>query len=375
MSKQHELVQFSRGATGGGSKNLLINGGFQIFQRASAATTVSTGQYQTADRWRLYESTDGSYTTERSTDTPSGTGYSLKAVVTTADTSIAATQYASIEQYIEAQNCQHLAYGTSGAKALTLSFYVKSSKTGIYTITLYKPDTTGYIYTKEYTINAANTWEKKEITITPTAGSTSFITSSGGAIANDNGIGLALGFNLAWGSNFSGGTSDVWSATIANYSTTNAVNWMDTVGNTFLIAEAQLEVNDTSTDFEFENYATTLAKCQRYFYNFQPAGTVNSGGNEVGIVGSNYNGNNFFGSIYFPVTMRATPALSSGGDWASRDGNNNLLTSVFSYQRSSPRMVLVSATATNVTGGNALWVEPSSGTSPNTAFMDFDAEL
>jgi hypothetical protein len=73
--------------------------------------------------------------------------------------------------------------------------------------------------------------------------------------------------------------------------------------------------------------------------------------------------------------MRATPAISSGGDWASRDGNNNLLTTVFSYQRSSPRMVLVSATATNVTSGNALWVEPSSGTSPNTAFMDFDAEL
>ena len=141
MSKQNELVNLARtGASGGGNKNLVINGGFQVFQRATAATTVSNSNYQTADRWRLFESTDGAYTTERSTDTPSGTGYSLKAVVTTADTSIAATQYASIEHYIEGQNCQHLLYGTSSAKTLTLSFYVKSSKTGTYTISLYKPD-------------------------------------------------------------------------------------------------------------------------------------------------------------------------------------------------------------------------------------------
>ena len=229
MTKARDIADNAgQGGSGGGSnKNLIINGGFQIFQRATAATTAVNDTYQTADRWKIYESTDGAYTTERSTDTPSGTGYSLKAIVTTADTSIAATQYASIDHYIEAQNLQQLQYGTSSAKTLTLSFFVKSNKTGIYTIGLYKPDTTGYMFTKEYTINSADTWEKKTITITPTAGSTSFITSSGGVIANDNGIGLGLSFNLVWGSNFNGGTSDAWSATIANYSTTNAVNWMD----------------------------------------------------------------------------------------------------------------------------------------------------
>ena len=276
MTKARDIADNAgQGGSGGGSnKNLIINGGFQIFQRATAATTAVNDTYQTADRWKIYESTDGAYTTERSTDTPSGTGYSLKAIVTTADTSIAATQSASIDHYIEAQNLQQLQYGTSSAKTLTLSFFVKSNKTGIYTIGLYKPDTTGYMFTKEYTINSADTWEKKTITITSTAGSTSFITSSGGVIANDNGIGLGLSFNLVRGSNFNGGTSDAWSATIANYSTTNAVNWMDTVGNTFLISEVQLEVGDKATDFEHTSFGDEFARCQRYFTKSGSIGTA-----------------------------------------------------------------------------------------------------
>ena len=119
------------------------------------------------------ESTDGAYTSERSTDTPTGTGYSLKLQVTTADTSIAAAQYSYILHEIEAQNLQSLQYGTSSAKTLTLSFWVKSNKTGTYTIDLVKRDSTAYYIPVEYTISSANTWEKKTITITPTAGSTS----------------------------------------------------------------------------------------------------------------------------------------------------------------------------------------------------------
>ena len=307
------------------NRNLIINGAMQVFQRATAATTVSNNTYQTADRYRLFESTDGAYTTERSTDTPSGSGYSLKAVVTTADTSIAATQYASIEQYIEAQNLQHLEYGTSSAKTLTLSFFVKSNKTGTYTIALYKPDTTGYIFTKEYTIDSANTWEKKTITITPTAGSTSFITSSGGVIVNDNGIGLAVGFNLAWGSNFTGGTSGSWSSTVANYSTTNAVNWMDTVGNTFLISEVQLEVGDTATDFEHRTFADELQRCQRYFYSLDSA---DCNGNFLRFFGAFfYDASTADGPFQMPVEMRSVPTLTATGTIGAYDGANTISSS------------------------------------------------
>jgi len=291
-------------------RNMVINGGFQVFQRASGVTTAPTGfqgYYSTADRWKIYSNTSGNYTTERSTDTPSGSGFSLKAVVTTAASSLSSSHYANFDHYIEAQNCQHLAYGTAAAKTLTLSFFVKSSKTGIYTVALYKPDTTAYMYTKEYTINSANTWEKKTITITPTAGGTSYITSSGGAIANDNGLGLALSFNQAFGSTFSGGTSDAWGlGSDWNYSTTNAVNWMDTVGNTFYLAEVQLEVGSSATPFEHEPYETAIRKCYRYYYTLR--GTPN--GKHVGSVVMR-NNQYFYGyPRSFPAPMRVAPTFT-----------------------------------------------------------------
>ena len=295
------------------NRNIIINGGFQVFQRSTAVVTASTGfqgYYSTADRWKIYSNTGGgNYTTERSTDTPSGTGFSLKAVVTTAKTSLSSSHYANFDHFIEAQNCQHLAYGTAAAKTLTVSFFVKSSKTGIYTIALYKPDTTAYMYTKEYTINSANTWEKKTITITPTAGGTSFITSSGGAIANDNGLGLGLSFNQAFGSSFSGGTSDVWGlGSDWNYSTTNAVNWMDTVGNTFYLAEVQLELGSKATPFEHEPVGVTLSKCQRYYYKWSSSGLSDNIYVASPYVSSPPN-SSASAAYTFPVTMRANPTM------------------------------------------------------------------
>ena len=101
------------------NRNIIINGGFQVFQRSTAVVTASTGfqgYYSTADRWKIYSNTGGgNYTTERSTDTPSGTGFSLKAVVTTAKTSLSSSHYANFDHFIEAQNCQLLAYGTAAA--------------------------------------------------------------------------------------------------------------------------------------------------------------------------------------------------------------------------------------------------------------------
>jgi len=315
MSKQNELVQFSRGASGGGSKNLIINGGQQIWQRATATTTVTNSGYNTVDRFRYYVSGGGAYTSTRSTDVPSGQGfsYSNKLDVTTADTSLASSDYYSFRQRIEAQNLARLAYGTSGAKTITLSFWIKSNKTGIYTIQLYKFDNTNYTYVKEYTINSANTWEKKTITINPTAGSTTLITNSGGAIDVDNGIGLQVTFNLSMGNTYTGATNDAWSANGNHATTTNAINWMDSTSNNLYLTGVQLEANDTSTDFEFENYGTTLSKCQRYFcrtYAYGTAtGTATSNGCLCSVI---HSANNWAGcgNFHYPVEMRATPTVT-----------------------------------------------------------------
>jgi len=297
-----------------GRRNLIINGAMQIFQRATAATAASNA-YNTVDRFRADTSTDGGFTTEKSTDNPFGTGTSLKAQVTSADTSLAATQYARILQNIEAQNLQHLSYGTSSAKTLTLSFWVKSSKTGIYSILLRKPDNTAYHFIHEYTISSANTWEKKVITITPTAGSTSFITASAGAIANDNGIGFELSFGLGQGSNFAIGTSNTWSSNGNTFASTNQVNWMDNTSNNFYLTQVQLEVGNL-TDFEHKSFHEDLRDCMRYYYQ------------------SNYGaqfttGDLYFGRdtrvmyISFPENMRANPSVTTCTDVSLPSGGGS----------------------------------------------------
>lgn len=130
-----DTVGASEGALS--NRNVVINGSMQCWQRATAATTTANG-YSTVDRWKHFESSAGAYTTEQSTDHPTGTGYSLKCQVTTADTSIAAGEYAFTETNLEGQDCQRFQYGTSNAKPITVSFWVKSNKTGIYCAALYK---------------------------------------------------------------------------------------------------------------------------------------------------------------------------------------------------------------------------------------------
>ena len=248
-------------------RNLIINGGMQVWQRASATTTITNSSYPTVDRFRCYTG-GATYTSTRSTDVPSGQGfsYSNKFDVATADNALGAGSFYVFKTRLEGSTCMPLCYGTSDAKTITLSFWVKSNKTGTYSISLYKFDGTSYSYVKNYTINTANTWEKKIITITPTAGSTTFITSSAGQIANDNSHGLDINFILSVGSNHTGGTDDSWSSNLEHYATSSNVNWMDSTSNNFYITGIQLEVGSQATPFEHEPISVTEQKCYRYYY-------------------------------------------------------------------------------------------------------------
>jgi hypothetical protein len=299
-----------------GRRNIITNGGMQVWQRATSATAVTNSSYGTVDRFRFWENTDGAYTAEQSTDVPSGQGfsYSTKLQVTTADTSLTSAQYAQFAQRIEAQNLQQLCYGTSEAKTVTVSFWVKSSKTGNYAFNLYKPASghTAYIYYKSFTINTANTWEKKTITVSPTAGSTSFITASGGGIDTSTSNAMEVYITLAMGSNYQGATDNSWSTNTSHYTTSTDVNWLDSTSNNFYLTGVQLEVGDTATDFEHRSYAEELAVCQRYYY--QVGGT--SGYAQIApCIGTSTT--ELAMQVKFPVDMRQTPSVS----WAT---NNNL---------------------------------------------------
>ncbi len=311
----------SRGTenVGGGNRNLIINGGQQVWQRASATTTVGNSAYNTVDRFRFYVSGGGAYTSTRSDDVPSGQGFgfSNKLDVTTADTSVAAGDFYVFKQRLEGSDCMPLAYGSSDAKTITLSFWVKSNKTGVYSISLYKFDGTSYTYVKNYTINSANTWEKKEITITPTAGSTSFITNTAGAIANDNSHGLDVNFILSVGSNHTGGTDNSWSSNLNHYATSSNINWMDSTSNNFYITGVQLEVGSVATDFSHRTFAEELSLCQRYFYKVQ-----GSSSDRLGIGGYVVGATEARMDVVFPVSMRAAPTISGTGT-AQFDGHSD----------------------------------------------------
>jgi len=339
-----------------GNRNLIINGAMQVWQRATSAVAAANG-YNTVDRWKHFKSGAGAFTTERSTDHPTGTGYSLKCQVTTADTSIAATDYAFTETNLEGQNLQQLQYGTSTAKDVTVSFWVKSNKTGIYCLSLYKAAGSGtaYMYRKEYTIDAANTWEKKVVTISPTAGSTALITASAGAIPNSNAMGLQIVFGFTWGSNFHG-TDDTWQ-TGSGYGTSNQVNWLDSTSNNFYLTEVQLEVGDTATDFEHRNFGDELARCQRYYQFYgKAASTVLVGGS------AQASGDQFTGWMPYPVVFRATPSFTKNGTWQL--SNCSQPNALFGNAQG----VTLYAAA----GGAGNWYFHTNGTDD---YMEMDAEL
>ena len=310
----------SRGTAGvgGGNRNLIINGSQQIWQRTASTTTITNSSLPTVDRFRFYTG-GATYTSTQSTDVPSGQGFgfSNKLDVSAADNSLGAGSFYAFRQRIEGSNCMPLCYGTSDAKTITLSFWVKSNKTGVYGISLYKFDGTAYMYTRNYTINSANTWEKKEITITPTAGSTTFITNTAGAIANDNSHGLDVNFTLSAGSNYTVGTDDSWTTSTAAYATSSQINWMDSTSNNFYITGVQLEVGETASNFSHLTFGEELALCQRYFYKVQ-----GSSSDRLGIGGYVVGANEARMDVVFPVSMRAAPTISGTGT-AQFDGHSD----------------------------------------------------
>jgi len=292
-----------------GNRNLIINGDMRIAQRGTSATGLGNGDggYHTVDRFRFYEGGTPTceFTQTQDTDVPTGQGFvnSLKMQCTTAQTSFSDLTQVRIEQQIEAQNLQHLAYGTSNAKTVTLSFWVKSNKTGTYILNIYQADDNRTI-SKAYTIDTADTWEKKTITIEG---------DIAGTINNDNGTGWYVIWGLVVSSDYTSGTLQTsWGAYTRSDWMPGQVNLADSTSNYINITGVQLEVGDTATPFEHRPYDMELQRCKRYYYTTYPIGVA------PGTVGAYacqaeyappYNGNHV-ATWQHPVSMRATPTMT-----------------------------------------------------------------
>jgi hypothetical protein len=268
-------------------------------RNAGAAVTIDTtnGTY-TLDRWSASDQTDGAFTVQRSTTAPAGYINSLLATITTADTSLAATQRSFIVQYIEGLNCADLGWGTASAQSVTLSFWVRSSLTGTFGGSLYN-SAEDRSYPFSYTINAANTFEQKSVTI---AGDTT------GTWLTTSGIGIAVGFSLGTGSTYSG-TAGAWAAT-RYYSSTGATSVIGTLGATFYITGVQLEVGTVATSFDYRSYGTELALCQRYYEVLY----ADSAG-EAAFSATWSTGNRWVWFLKAQKRASCTFALVGGGNW------------------------------------------------------------
>jgi hypothetical protein len=286
-------------AYGGGFafRNRIINGDMRIDQRnagASYSVTAGVFGYVSLDRYRVNNSTDGAFTLQQSTTAPTGFSNSLIATVTTTDTSIAAGQFAILQQNIEGFNVADLGFGTAGASTITLSFWVRSSITGTFTGALLN-SATNRSYPFSYTINSANTFELKTITV---------VGDTTGTWLTNNGIGLTVIFALACGSTFTG-TAGSWAG--ATYlGATGQTNLLGTNGATFYITGVQLEKGSTATSFDYRPYGQELALCQRYYIKY---GTYSS--NSIVAQGSALGTTTAYVSLTFPVSMRTTPTFNS----------------------------------------------------------------
>jgi hypothetical protein len=237
-------------------RNKIINGACVIDQRnAGASVTVNTGAaFFAADRFRFSGvSSSGVFTIQQVSDAPAGFVKSTKATVTTADATLTGSDLYYALQNIEGFNIADLAWGSASASAVTLSFWIKSSVTGTFGGAL-SNSAVDRSYPFTYTINVANTFEYKTITI---AGDTS------GTWLTDNSTGIRVYFGLGIASGFAG-TAGAW-ATAQYLSATGSVNLMATNSATWQITGVQLEAGTTASPFEYRQYGTELALCQRYF--------------------------------------------------------------------------------------------------------------
>ena len=363
MTKAAELAKMGEVLTNsqiGGRRNILINGGLQISQRGTDLNDVSHGDY-CADRFQITKANTDQLVInyDQSTDTPDGFSNSFKLSVGTVESAIDTDEYVMINQRIEAQNLQHLKYGTSSAETLTLSFHVKSSVTGTYAISVFQQDASKY-YSTTYTINSANTWEYKTVKIN---GNTADV------INNDNGSGLRLAWTLSSGSNFTSGSNDAWGDS-TNWAVGHNASWITTSSATFFLTGTQLEVGSQATPFEHRSFGEELALAHRYYLK------IAEGDNFPICNAQAYRADTVFGVYPFPVEMRTSPSLDyvNGTDYYKyfRNASNDPFDTLAIGSRKNTRAVEFQInTGISQTIGHEGWIRTANA----SAYAALDAEL
>ena len=306
MTKAAELAKMGEVLTNsqlGGRRNIAYNGAMQIAQRGASFTGVSASVYH-LDRFRNgMGDTSARFTVTQATAALNGFANSLKYDCTTAESSLSnAGARLFIQHRLEGQDLQQLKKGTSDAEKVTVSFYVKTNKSGVYTVELYDVDNTRSI-SQTITVSDAN-WNRYTLT---------FDGDTTGTLNNDNANSLDLIIHLIAGTTYTGGTfSTSWSSATDNTRVSSSnVNIGDSTDNNFEITGIQLEVGSQATPFEHRSFGEELALCKRYYEVL-----------DIGVYPSLYAGTSAeLGNFFYQVDKRAQPTLSAGTNTASHTLN------------------------------------------------------
>ena len=280
------------------NRNIIINGGMKVAQRGISTSITGYG-YHTVDRFHTVANSSMTYdvTMSQEEDNPDGVGKCVKLLTNATKTPSGSENY--ILRYKgEHQDIARVGFGTAQSKTLTVSFSVKSNKTGTFGFQFYLKNFNPSM-TVAYTISSANTWERKSINIP------AYTTAYSPNADHNN------GFDIDW--NLASGPDDImapfaWqTASTAARGVTGQVNMLDAVGNYFCLTNVQVELGDVATPFEQRLYTEELARCQRYFYRMQ------NGSSSSYWVGqtSSYGSNNNIMVIHLPVCMRDNPSVAT----------------------------------------------------------------
>ena len=341
------------------NRNLVINGGMQVSQR-STSTAVTTTDTFVLDRFKTASGSSFNFnsTISQSSTAPAGFANSYKVDVTSTSTPTGG-QNGVITHAVEAQNLQHLQYGASTAQTCTLTFHVRSNKTGTYCIQILHHDADKY-QLHEYTISSADTWEQKTITI---------VGNTADAITNDTGIGFHLRWHLAAGSSDHVSASSTWTGSNQSYFTTsNQVNLFDNTSNEWYLTGVQLEVGEKATPFEHRSYGDELARCQRYFQRI-------SGDNDAYTYPSKGQGSDSVdATIPLCVPLRASPTMNAIDSRAFTDSSSFAASSSTAptanhFSANNPHL------AVNCGGFSGLTNNEVSVWGPRSNALEIDAEL
>jgi len=313
-------------ATPAVGRNMVINGGMNISQRAVSSTGLGANAdtYFTIDRFKLNPAaTAGRLTMTQTADGPNGISANcLKLDCTTADSSIAAGEALILSTYLEGQNVQRLGKGIAGAKQSVISFYVKASSSLTFAIELFDGDNARHIV-KLFT--ATTGWNRIEFNIPADEDDGS------SALDDDNAASLYINFWLHGGSTFTGGTlATAWANKTNNNTRAAGIDsFFSNTANNFFLTGLQFEVGPVASEFEQEDIGVTLAKCQRYYV-------------ESGLVLSDDSTDRYYNKIQLPVEMRAKPTIAVG---AYDSGNSGAMVSAYDDSGTNSRLSFYQGTA------------------------------